>query len=76
MRNELGFFESAMIAIEFFKDCYEFWKKEGETDEDAFEGAYDDLRAVKVNPFDPNGQELNQDAVKSVLDAIKDVANR
>lgn len=69
----MSYWESAMIGLKFFEDCFAFWKREGETHWDAFTGAYEDLRALRTNPFDPNGQVLNRDAINCIAKTIKDV---
>ena len=48
------------IALEkFFKDCFNYWKRTGSDERQAFEYALDDVKNAKRDPFTPAGQLLD-----------------
>ena len=55
--------ETEEILDKFFKECFRFWKLRGETERQSFMNALKDIQTLKRNPYDPNG-DLLDDAVK------------
>ena len=52
----------------FQQQCYDFWKREGLSDYDAFSNSIKDCANVKYNPFSPNGEPIETEIVQKVLD--------
>lgn len=54
--------ETQKFLESFFNECYKYWLRNGYSKKEAFKLALEDVRAVKHNPFVPNGEELDVDA--------------
>lgn len=55
----------------FYKECHDFWKREGKDDEEAFRNAIMDCKRVKNNPFSPQGEPFEPDVVEKAIDMIE-----
>lgn len=54
--------ETIEICKDFYSDCLRFWQREQHPQAEI--KAIKDVERLTTNPFSPNGELLNQDAVK------------
>ena len=48
------------LAMEkFFRDCLNFWRRNGDDERKAFENALNDTRRITTDPFSPCGDKLD-----------------
>lgn len=52
--------ETEEVLDKFFKECWRFWKLRGETERQSFMNALKDIQTLKRNPYDPNGDWLDE----------------
>ena len=53
--------ETERILDKFFKECFNFWKRQGNTDRRSFENALKDIKNIKCDPYTPTGDLLNEE---------------
>ena len=51
--------DTMALLDNFFNDCLVFWKREGKSQNEAFDLALKDVSHVIYNPFEPNGDLLD-----------------
>lgn len=59
MKNEK---ETKSLVRQFFKDSYNFWKREGKCDNEAYSLALKEAANIKHDPFIPYGEPLDEKA--------------
>lgn len=62
----LGIMESRTILEQFFKECLNFWRKEGRGERMAYKLAIKDVEGLKKDPYSPNGMEIDEE-VKQIF---------
>lgn len=65
--------ETVKVLVAFYKDCVGFWKREGKTDSVAKQMALQDIESLNTNPFEPNGDWLNQEAKHYFVEYIENL---
>lgn len=66
----LSYDKSYKLVEQFYYDCLNFWKKEGKGGE-AYELAKLDVLRITTNPFEPQGDKLNEQAKQDFFNKPK-----
>lgn len=59
--------ETERILDKFFKECFNFWKLQGNTSRQSFENALKDIRDIKRDPYVPTGDLLDEEAKQKFI---------
>jgi hypothetical protein len=54
--------ETVDVLTVFYRECVEFWKREGYPRTEAVRKAFEDIERLNTNPFEPDGDWLDQKA--------------
>lgn len=65
--------ETVKVLLPFYEDCVKFWVREGKTQSAAIQMALQDIENISTNPFEPNGDWLNQEAKQYFIEYIENL---
>lgn len=65
--------ETVKVLLPFYEDCVKFWLREGKTKSAAVQMALQDIESISTNPFEPNGDWLNQEAKHYFMEYIENL---
>lgn len=65
--------ETTEVLTRFYSECEAFWLREGKDVKDAKELALKDLEHLTRNPYEPMGNELDEDAQRIVIETLRTV---
>lgn len=63
-----NFEETTEILKKFYEDCLRFWKRENV--QDAHLNALKDIERITTDPYSPNGEKLNKDALNAFIKSL------
>ena len=63
-----NFEETTDILKKFYEDCLRFWKRENV--QDAYLNALKDVERITTDPYSPNGEKLNKDALNAFIKSL------
>ena len=72
-KRELTIQETVKVLLPFYEDCVKFWLREGKTKSVAVQMALQDIESLNTNPFEPNGDWLNQEAKFYFMEYIENL---
>lgn len=65
--------ETVKVLLPFYEDCVKFWLREGKVKPVAVEMALKDIESLNTNPFEPNGDWLNQEAKQAFMEYMENM---
>ena len=60
--------ETMAVLFPFYDDCVKFWLREGKPHSEAVQLALTDIENLKTNPYEPNGDWLDQDSLDAFIE--------
>ena len=63
-----NFEETTDILKEFYGDCLRFWERENAPD--AHLNARKDVERITTDPYSPNGEKLNKNALNAFIKSL------
>lgn len=67
----MDFLTTVEVLIEAYKNCIDFWKREGFDEKEAERLAKIDVATMTTNPFSPKGEPLNEEARIGFIRALE-----
>lgn len=65
----MNYTQTIEVLQKFYTDCVKFWKRENAQFPKL--KAKNDIRNITTNPFEPNGEKLNEDAKADFLKMLE-----
>lgn len=65
--------ETVKVLLPFYEDCVKFWLREGKPKSVASDMAIADIERLNTNPFEPNGDWLNQEAKNYFIEYMENM---
>ena len=59
--------ETQLVLEKFFKDCTNFWDRQGYDERESFIKAIEDVERITTDPFSPCGKKLNMKTKEKFL---------